>query len=1265
MYRFVVLPGTPVGAEPNWFEEYALAQLTPTATARILNDPLTQYLSAMYWAFTTTTTVGYGDILPQNIYEMWFVICMEYGGLLVFSMAIASMTTILTNFNPQKKLHRERMAVINRYVRERGLTHQLQRRVRRFYEYYLERASVFDVPAMLDEVSQSLKNELCESMYRELADDLPFLQGRDASFLAMVCLRMRPFFALPGEYICRRGVIGLEVYWIRHGRVRMQWGPSSQQRAILSDGQHFGQEVLASTNLKMRADVQAIIYSDLLYLPTSVLDKVLEIYPSVLAELASGGRLGTVSESSLRKPAAEETLLGRLRALRDEGDAAEGASAVAPAAAPAASADGAEGSSTCGVEPDWPNATSMAALSPSLGAQTRLPPITSEHQGVVVPTPAVSVPPSPPASPAVESDERTTGTWHSHGGRPRPRRKSVANLMSGLILRKRAAAAFPRDRSSSFVAEEIQQEINEMVQGETRERAISIQRQSLTEGQSGPGCSVESPDVSPTVPRRQRDDDDADGARNSVLTSAVNEMYRAARRRSTMGVIDPLDEQARERAKLAKLHLFHPTSPCRTYWDVLLAVFVLYSILVVPLRIGFELQAPSDSFIFWFEVAIDFFFIVDILVNFRTSYARADGRMEKSYQNIAWRYARTWLPIDFTSSVPIDLILFVWEASTGSTDGQAKEIKITKVIKGLRLMRMMKLLRLLKITKYLKTAQEELQVNPAVVELLALGVKTIFLMHLAACAWNWCAVVFLPASMHDFSLDEINANMTLAEVRARRAMDTWLQYFASLDSEGLLTITEWPTPFESYSAAIYWAVTTMSTIGYGDIKSITNVERVVSIVTMLVGSVIFGIVVSGMQTLMEQINSVRHRAQAKLDNVKAMLKERDVPRELIRKTTQYYHHFLSECYDAETEQRILDELAPPLRTEVLLFLNADTVESIHFFRGQDSTFIVSVCKMLKACFFSPQDWIFKEGEVGLEMYFMQMGNVQMICYVNNQEVVLEAFSSGSYFGEIAILLDGLRREASARAASFCSMFSFTKAALSELLSMHPEVARSMQEEMEARLRKWRLRRAINTVRKMNKVSMLLKAAGKKAEQTSEGPAGANVDAPADAATSVATSTEGDTLASSTRPSQSFSVSNVLAAPVRGLVGRCGNSSQRIAPGSSRNSRSSAREREPPKRPSLSVACSNSNAIDEALEKQKALATKTSSTPKATEGRNMRTETAALASGNNSGRRLIRSNSDPESLRRHLPDDVPLGDQLRHLYSKDAVNQSSSTRSSEQ
>lgn len=286
--------------------------------------------------------------------------------------------------------------------------------------------------------------------------------------------------------------------------------------------------------------------------------------------------------------------------------------------------------------------------------------------------------------------------------------------------------------------------------------------------------------------------------------------------------------------------------------------------------------------------------------------------------------------------------------------------------------------------------QEELQINPAVLEMVEMGVKTLFLMHLAACLWHYSAVLELPDS--DTALA---ANVTLQEARAEAAMGTWLQYFAPKLQAG-----QWPGVMETYTASMYWALTTMSTIGYGDIRSITNFERVVSIIVMLVGSVIFGIVVGGMTNVMEQMNWVRMRATEKQDTVKAMLRERGIPQALILRTKQYYNHYLLECSDVATEQRILAELCPPLRTEVLLFLNARTVESIHFFRGQDSTFIVSVCKMLKPCFFAPHDWIFKEGELGLEMYFMQMGSVSVICYIDDQEIVLDTLESGSYFGEV-------------------------------------------------------------------------------------------------------------------------------------------------------------------------------------------------------------------------------------------------------------------------
>jgi len=44
---------------------------------------------------------------------------MEFIGLAVFGVAVASMTNILSNFNMQKKLHRERMSLVNRYIRAR------------------------------------------------------------------------------------------------------------------------------------------------------------------------------------------------------------------------------------------------------------------------------------------------------------------------------------------------------------------------------------------------------------------------------------------------------------------------------------------------------------------------------------------------------------------------------------------------------------------------------------------------------------------------------------------------------------------------------------------------------------------------------------------------------------------------------------------------------------------------------------------------------------------------------------------------------------------------------------------------------------------------------------------------------------------------------------------------------------------------------------------------------------------------------------------
>jgi hypothetical protein len=96
-------------------------------------------------------------------------------------------------------------------------------------------------------------------------------------------------------------------------------------------------------------------------------------------------------------------------------------------------------------------------------------------------------------------------------------------------------------------------------------------------------------------------------------------------------------------------------------------------------------------------------------------------------------------------------------------------------------------------------------------------------------------------------------------------------------------------------------------------------------------------------------------------------------------------------------------------------------------------------------------YLFREGELGTEMFILQEGQVEITKTVAGTDEQLAVLEKGDFFGEMSLLED-LPRTASARAVTDCKVIRINGATFDQMLRSKPEIAVRIMRKLSRRLR---------------------------------------------------------------------------------------------------------------------------------------------------------------------------------------------------------------------
>lgn len=255
----------------------------------------------------------------------------------------------------------------------------------------------------------------------------------------------------------------------------------------------------------------------------------------------------------------------------------------------------------------------------------------------------------------------------------------------------------------------------------------------------------------------------------------------------------------------------------------------------------------------------------------------------------------------------------------------------------MRLPRLYRLLKILRITKIgnairsnamLNHFLAKIKITAASAKMLNIFILVLFINHIMCCFW------YFSARFTDFE------------------PDSWVTRNDLLDADY----------FTKYVTSYYWGFQTFTTVGYGEIYPVTELERVFAIFYMIFGVVFYSSAIGSLSRLLVNIDKRAIEHRNRMNNFNDFSTKMKLPEFLKQKILRYLEvNYRENMFTWIQPTELLAILPSYIKKELIVFSSANLLEKIYLFKI-DMNFTISIIPHLKMLGVFKREIIYREDD---------------------------------------------------------------------------------------------------------------------------------------------------------------------------------------------------------------------------------------------------------------------------------------------------------------